>query len=447
MSYNIYKYLEKYKYKENKGIEYFITKFNTKYLNGLIRSYYFEDDREEIIENINHIDLDEVIYNELEYEIDDDVKKYLIQIKENKLLNRVKEEIRKLNSSIDDLKSLYDNKGKQSSGPDLVNNLYQQYLLLYLHVNRNFIIQNVFTDYKEITSEMFSGLIQSYKTKEVGLKSFNAFIIIEAILNINTDELKRIVKEVNPLKIEENGINDVIEIVLNFLNSFYDDSSFAFDPIKNDSLSKARKPVPYTYGQPRYTTLDRINAAKVTSELIKGIVEEPLVLEEVGTNTLINPNNATIALSWKSKDDFDIAVAYEDKKGKMGLVFFNEKGSLTTFPFMQLDKDARGSMLFKQRETILINQLEEMKKVFIICWDYEAINAKKSANFSKKSNVQVAIEDENGFSSSAILQSDGDFNATCIAKIENNDGFVFTNVSKGFNSNFKPLDIIKSIEN
>ena len=86
---------------------------------------------------------------------------------------------------------------------------------------------------------MFSGLIQSYKTKEVGLKSFNAFIIVEAILNINTDELKRIVKGVNSLKIEENEINDLIEIVLNFLNSFYEDSSFAFDPIKNDSLSKS----------------------------------------------------------------------------------------------------------------------------------------------------------------------------------------------------------------
>jgi tellurite resistance protein TerA len=217
-------------------------------------------------------------------------------------------------------------------------------------------------------------------------------------------------------------------------------------PIKNDSVSKTGKPVPFTYGQPRYTTLDRLNAAKVTSELIKGIIEEPLILTEVGTNTIINPNNATIALSWQSNDDFDIAVVYEDKKGRQGLVFFNDKGSLDVFPYMKLDKDARGSRIFKQRETILIDNLNEMKKVFIICWDYEAINANKSANFIKKSNVQVAIEDENGFSSSAILQSDGNFNSTCIAKIENKDGFVFTNVSRGFNSNFKPEDIIKNVE-
>jgi len=217
-------------------------------------------------------------------------------------------------------------------------------------------------------------------------------------------------------------------------------------PIVNDSVSKAGKPVPFTYGQARYTTLDRINAAKVTSELINGIVEEPLVLDEIGTNTMINPNNATIALSWQSNDDFDIAVAYEDKKGNQGLVFFADKGNMEAFPYMMLDKDARGSRVFKQRETILINHLSEMAKVYIICWDYEAIQKNKAANFTKKSKVEVTIEDENGFASTATLQSDANFNATCLAKIEQQDGFVFTNISKGFNCNLEAAATIKSIE-
>lgn len=217
-------------------------------------------------------------------------------------------------------------------------------------------------------------------------------------------------------------------------------------PIKNDSLSKAGKPVPFTYGQPRYTTFDRIQNATITSELINGIAEVPVVLDEVGSNTLINPNNATIALSWKSKDDFDIAVAYADKQGKTGLVYFVEKGSLTSYPFMQLDKDSRGSIIFKQRETILINNLNEMQKVYILCWDYEAIREEKPANFNKKNSVEVAVEDENGFSSVAVLMSDGTFNTTCIAKIENKDGFVFTNISRGLNVNFNAKDIIELIE-
>jgi len=42
-------------------------------------------------------------------------------------------------------------------------------------------------------------------------------------------------------------------------------------PIKNDSVGKNGQPVPFTYGQPRYTTLELIKKAKVTSELITGI--------------------------------------------------------------------------------------------------------------------------------------------------------------------------------
>lgn len=372
ISYNIYKYLEKNKYKEEKGIEYFITKFNTKYLNGLIRGYYSGDDREEIIENINHIDLDEVIYNELEYEIDDDVKKYLIQIKENKLINRVKEEIRKINSSIDDLRNLYDNRGKQYSGPDLVNNLYQQYLLLYLHVNRNFIIQNVFTDYKEITSEMFSGLIQSYKTKEVGLKSFNAFIIVEAILNINTDELKRIVKEVNSLKIEENGINNLIEIVLNFLNSFYKDSSYAFDPIKNDSLTKSSMSFPLENKLCQifsniFTFLKIIN---ITEEHVSQI-EKPIV-SFLKTETILNHYT------------LDSFCEFLIEKGNL----FKEK-SIVEILTIAIDKDSPKYNTYERLVEKTCKSIEKNHSVFKISDTYLIQNAFSNCNTLSSSRSKL----------------------------------------------------------
>jgi hypothetical protein len=38
-------------------------------------------------------------------------------------------------------------------------------------------------------------------------------------------------------------------------------------PIINDSTDKNGNPCPYTYGQPRYTNLDRIRKARKTSEL------------------------------------------------------------------------------------------------------------------------------------------------------------------------------------
>lgn len=38
-------------------------------------------------------------------------------------------------------------------------------------------------------------------------------------------------------------------------------------PIMNDSVDKNGNPCPYTYGQPRYTTIERLRAARKTSEL------------------------------------------------------------------------------------------------------------------------------------------------------------------------------------
>ena len=238
-SFNIYKHLENLKGKEGKGIEYFLARLNMKYLYNLIKNNYDGDDAENIIENIRYIDLDDVIYNELEYEIDDDVKKYLIQIKEDKLLGKVREEIRKNNTEIQDLRKLYENGGMQSGGTNIVKKLSQNYILLHEHVNKNFIIQNIFTDYQNISKELFSGLIESYKTKEVGLQKFNAFFIRDAVLHLGTGELKAILKDVEILKIESKNIKDLIELFSNFFISFYKESSYAFDVRQNDLLSKS----------------------------------------------------------------------------------------------------------------------------------------------------------------------------------------------------------------
>ncbi len=41
----------------------------------------------------------------------------------------------------------------------------------------------------------------------------------------------------------------------------------AIGPVLNDSIDKNGNPCPYTYGQPRYTSIERIRSAKLTSQL------------------------------------------------------------------------------------------------------------------------------------------------------------------------------------
>jgi uncharacterized protein involved in tellurium resistance len=200
-------------------------------------------------------------------------------------------------------------------------------------------------------------------------------------------------------------------------------------PIENDSVGKNGKSVPFTYGQARYTTYELIGKAQKTSELIYGIKEETIVLEEKGQNTIINPNSATIKLQWSTLEDFDIAVLFKTKNDRLDMVYFASKGNLETYPFIRLDKDERGGE-GKKTETILINHLEEIETLAIIAWDYS--NSGSKANFDK-SDVQVTIVDTDDFETTAKLNVTEKSDSVCVASIENKeDGYVFTNISKNF---------------
>ena len=200
-------------------------------------------------------------------------------------------------------------------------------------------------------------------------------------------------------------------------------------PILNDSIGKHGKSVPFSYGQTRYTTLDLFKKAKKTSELIHGIKEEPITLEEKGQNTVINPDGATIKLQWSTTEDFDIAVLFQTKSDRYDMVYFANRGNLDTYPYIKLDKDERGGAGLKT-ETILINNLDEIEKLAIIAWDYS--NSGSAANFDK-SDVQIAIVDNENFEAIAKLKVSEKSDSVCVASIENTkDGFVFTNISKNF---------------
>ncbi len=238
-AYKIYKHLEKNYNVEGKGIEYFLSKLNSKYLHNLIKGYYDADDKKEIIEDIKSIDLDSIIHNDLDFEIDNDVRRYLLQIKEEKLLHKVKEEVKKINADIDKLKKLYnDNNGRQTGGGCLASQLSEQYHLLYLHTNRNFIIQDTFAEYKNVVKEIFSGLVNSYQTIEVGLQEFNEFYISEAVIHIHSEDLESLLKPVSVLKINEECFTHVLIRFRDYFASFYNNSSFAFDPLENELMTE-----------------------------------------------------------------------------------------------------------------------------------------------------------------------------------------------------------------
>jgi hypothetical protein len=235
-SYNIYKSIEK-ECKVNQGgsIKYFIAKLNIKFLYNLIRDYELED-RKQILTNIKSIDLDKVIYDEIEFNVDRDVKKYLIDLKEEKLIFQLQDKIEKLLSEVEKLKHLYDNGGRQYSGSNLPNELIQNHFMLYLHINSNFLIYDTFWRYKTLTEKTFKGLLISYQTPEFGLKKFNDFILTEAILHISPSNLQDCLENYDQLEASNECIAGILNKLHNLLSSYINVGRFSISV--NDLFSE-----------------------------------------------------------------------------------------------------------------------------------------------------------------------------------------------------------------
>ncbi len=95
---------------ENK-INRFLSKFNQKRLYNLISGHYWFDDREDILSELRSIDLDEYIA-ELDF-TDKDIRKAIIEIKEDKLFNTSNDKISDYNENIKKAYKLYKNGGTQ----------------------------------------------------------------------------------------------------------------------------------------------------------------------------------------------------------------------------------------------------------------------------------------------------------------------------------------------
>ena len=240
-SYTIYKsILVKLKGKQGKGIEYFLAKLNIRYLHTLIRDNYSHKDRQLILNDIKSVDLDITIHDEIEFDIDRDIRKYLIELKEGNLIQRVQNQIDSISNKIDALKQLYDNHGEQSAGPNLSQKLIRQYLLLCNHINSNYIIYTRFTEYKTIMEKVFKALITSYQTPKWGIKQFSDFILTEAIFHISPDDLRKFLTKIDKLEVEKGCAEMLLGKLDRFTRSFVKIGIFNdphFNTLANQFLS------------------------------------------------------------------------------------------------------------------------------------------------------------------------------------------------------------------
>lgn len=126
-----------------------------------------------------------------------------------------------------------------------------------------------------------------------------------------------------------------------------------------------------------------------------------------------------VSMKWTTAADFDLAAAYESKDGKQGLVYFGELGDLNAFPFMQLSGDEGvGDAGGDNEETMRITKLDDMKYVWLLCWDYGKVKDGTPARF-RDSDVSLSVMDDKGNSHDVNLDTGDMGNVALLATIDN----------------------------
>lgn len=156
----------------------------------------------------------------------------------------------------------------------------------------------------------------------------------------------------------------------------------------------------------------------------------------------------TVSMKWTTAADFDLAVAYETKAGKPGIVYFGDLGDLTKFPYINLNKDEGvGDKAGNNEEIVKISRLDEMKAVWILCWDYNMVQLGKTARF-KDSDVRLTLTNEANQSITVNIDTGELGNVCCLATIDNSTtaGPKLINASKaGTLKGLKTLDELLAI--
>lgn len=233
-AYNLYKRIsESSKSIEGREIEYFLSKLNMKSLLNLVWEDEQLQDSFEIKAEIRNIDLNKILYSEIEYSIGDDVRNYLLKIKNNELFISAKNKIHEYVEKIIEARKHNENPNNSDITNNYIQRLGSEYYKLQLHLNKNRIIYNCFHDYRLLTAKVFEGCIESYLTKRGGLKEFNSFYLKEFILNIPTSNFKKILSKVESITINKDDTPILIGDLRNLFNSYLSNFSFGFSCFKN----------------------------------------------------------------------------------------------------------------------------------------------------------------------------------------------------------------------
>jgi uncharacterized protein involved in tellurium resistance len=144
-------------------------------------------------------------------------------------------------------------------------------------------------------------------------------------------------------------------------------------------------------------------------------------LERKGAEAFISDfEQLMVSMTWSGNQknvDFDLFAVYENKNGSLGLVYYANQGDLNAFPFIKISDDASGDDADNE-ETLVIVNLDEMKSVWLCCWDYKKVEQGQAGRLVELA-PKISIMDDKGNNFEVPLVNEVNGNCALIAKIDN----------------------------
>lgn len=143
-------------------------------------------------------------------------------------------------------------------------------------------------------------------------------------------------------------------------------------------------------------------------------------LKQKGTSATVGGfKQLMVTMKWTTAADFDLGAVYETKADKKGIVYFGDMGDLNNFPYMQLSGDEGvGDTGGDNEEVMRITKLDDMKYVWIMCWDYGKVQDGSPARF-KDSDISLSVMDDKGTTHNVTLDTGDMGNVALLATIDN----------------------------
>jgi uncharacterized protein involved in tellurium resistance len=146
-------------------------------------------------------------------------------------------------------------------------------------------------------------------------------------------------------------------------------------------------------------------------------------------------NQLLVDLDWGDNPrDLDLAAVFIKEDGSQRLIFFNDKGDKDANPMAVLSADAGVGGTVDDggnRETMKILNLQDVKEVLILGWDWDRLTEGSPADF-KATPFHLTVKDDSGASHDCTMTAGDLANVSLIGKIKNSAiGAEFVNEDRG----------------